>query len=193
MPPSSLINLLYISRLDHDKQKAVEAVMKAVAMIFPERPQLRLRIIGDGRQYRKIKKKVRTINARLGRDIIAVDGWVDDLTEHFSNADIIIGAGRCVLEAIASGRTALVVGNEKIGGLVTAGNFHSLQKANFSGRGSAVTTSFENMLRELKKISPGAVFDDEVRALAQNDHDAAKLAAEIREIYLELLSGKNKH
>ena len=134
---NGFLNLLYVSRLDRDKCMAVETVMDAVARIFPEWPLIRLRILGDGRQYGKIKKKAQAINAGLGRDIISVEGWADDLAEHFAKADVILGVGRCVLEAIASGRPALVVGNEKIGGLVIESNFHSLQKANFSGRGTA--------------------------------------------------------
>jgi glycosyltransferase involved in cell wall biosynthesis len=184
-------NLLYISRLDRDKRKAVEAVLDAVAGIFPDWPLVRLRILGDGRQYGKIKKKAEEINSSLGRDIITVDGWADDLTEHFAKADVILGAGRCVLEAIASGRPVLVVGNEEIGGLVTERNFHNLQKTNFSGRGTATTTSCENMAQELEKISLGTAFDDKIRALAIDGHDAAKLASEIREIYLKLIPDKN--
>jgi glycosyltransferase involved in cell wall biosynthesis len=177
------LNLLYISRLDRDKRKAVDAVMDAVARMFPERSQIRLRILGDGRQYGKIKKKAQAINAGLGRDIIVVEGWANDLAGHFAKADVIMGAGRCVLEAIASGRPALVVGNEQIGGLVTESNFHSLQKANFSGRGTAAATSGENLARELGQIAKETSGNGEIIKLARRDHDAARLSLEIKEIF----------
>ncbi|MBE0664658.1 MAG: glycosyltransferase [Candidatus Aminicenantes bacterium] len=183
------LNLLYVSRLDRDKRLAVDAVMAAVAGIFPRRPQIRLRILGDGRQYGKIKKKARAINAAAGRDIIAVEGWADDLAGPIANADVILGVGRCVLEAIACGRPVLVVGNEKIGGLVTKENFPSLQKANFSGRGATLPICSENLMPELEKVSSGVVFDKRIRALALAGHDAAKLARQIKEIYLELTEG----
>jgi glycosyltransferase involved in cell wall biosynthesis len=183
---SGFLTLLYISRLDRDKRLAVEAVMDAVDRIFPERPLIRLRIVGDGRQIGKIKKKALAINAGLGRDIIAVEGWADDLAGHFAKADVILGVGRCVLEAIASGRPALVVGNEKIGGQVTEGNFHSLQKANFSGREATAATSCENMIRELRNISGDTAASAKLRTLARHDHDAAKLAQEIKNIFQQV-------
>lgn len=189
---SDHLNLLYISRLDRDKRQAVEAVMAAVARIFPGRRRIRLRILGDGRQYGKIKKRAQAINKGLGRDIIAVEGWADDLAEHFAKADVIMGAGRCVLEAIASGRSVVVVGNEKIGGLVSESNFRSLQKNNFSGRGNAAATSCENMARELKQMAKQTAGSGKIRALARRDHDAAKLAPEIREIYLESLPAHSR-
>lgn len=183
---NGFLNLLYISRLDRDKRVAVEAVMDAVALIFPKQPLIRLRILGDGRQYGKIKKKAHTINAALGRDIIVVVGWANELEGHFAKADVVMGVGRCVLEAIASGRTALVVGSEKIGGLVTESNFPSLQKANFSGRGAAATTSRENMIRELRLLSRDMAGIEKLRALACHDHDAARIAQEIKNIFRQV-------
>ena len=135
------IDLLYISRLDRDKRAAVEAVMAAVARLFAEQPRVRLRILGDGRQLGRINKKARALNSALGRDVIAVEGWANDMAGPLAKAAVVLGVGRCVLEAIASGRPALVVGSDRIGGLVTTGNFLALQKTNFSGRGSAAATS----------------------------------------------------
>jgi glycosyltransferase involved in cell wall biosynthesis len=176
-------NVLYMSRLDRDKRKAVEAVMDAVARLFPERPQLRLRILGDGRQYNKIKKKACALNRFIGRDVIAIDGWADDPAEYMVKADVVIGVGRCVLEAIALGMPTLVAGNEGIGGLVTDANFHSLQKTNFSGRGAAVSTSGENLARELGLISGKTAGGAKLRTLARSDHDAAVLALAIKAVF----------
>ncbi len=180
------LDLLYISRLDRDKRAAVEAVMAAVAMLFPERPELRLRVLGDGRQLGKIKKKARALNAALGRDVIALEGWANDLAGPLAAAAVVLGVGRCVLEAIASGRPALVVGSERIGGLVTAGNFIALQKANFSGRGNAAATTRENVLRELRQITVQTTGDAEVGALVRRDHDAAAIALEMGKIFRQL-------
>jgi glycosyltransferase involved in cell wall biosynthesis len=181
----SHLNLLLVSRLDPDKHKAVEAAMDAVARVFPEQPQIRLRILGGGRRYGKIRRKARLFNAGMGRETIVVDGWVDDVAEHFAAADVILGAGRCVLEALAAGKPALVVGNEGIGSLVMGTNFYSLQKTNFSGRGTAVATSGENLARELRRLSGKTASSVKIRELARSDHDAARLALAIKEIFLQ--------
>lgn len=177
------LTLLYFSRLDRDKRKAVEAVMDAVARVSSEQPRIRLRILGDGRLYGKIREKARALNAAIGRETIAVDGWVDDVAEHFAEADVILGVGRCVLEALAAGKPVLVVGNEGIGGLVMESNFRSLQKTNFSGRGAAVATSGENLARELRQLSGKTAGSEKIRALARGDHDAARLALVIKDIF----------
>ncbi|MCU0237362.1 MAG: glycosyltransferase [Acidobacteria bacterium] len=182
-------SMLYLSRLDHDKRRAVEAAMDAAARIFLLRPQARLRILGDGRQYGRIRKRARAVNGRLGQDVITVEGWADDPARFMDKCDLVLGVGRCVLEAVAAGRPALVLGNEGIGGRVTAENFPVLQATNFSGRGSAVATSGANLARILLAAPPFAPVDERTRALAMDGHDAARLAAVLQRVYLEVLAG----
>jgi glycosyltransferase involved in cell wall biosynthesis len=182
------LRLLYLSRLDRDKRRAVDAVMEAAARVFSARPQLRLCILGDGRQMGKIERKARAINAGLGRDIITVHGWADDPLAYFAAADVVLGVGRCVLEAIAAGRPVLVVGNERIGGWVTAANFPALQKANFSGRGADTAVGGENLAREFMAIPGEPAGLEKIRALARRDHDAAGLAPALKEIFRQAAS-----
>jgi len=186
------LDFLYLSRLDQDKRAAVEAAMGAVALIASDRPQPRLRILGDGRQCAAVMKKARAINDRLGREAIVVEGWAEDPAPYMDKAAAVLGVGRCVLEALAAGRPVLVLGNERIGGWVTASNFAVLQRANFSGRGSAAAASAVNLARYLQASAPTAA-DEQLRALAFADHDAARLAAKLQQIYLELLpAGKDR-
>lgn len=184
--PNGYVNVLYISRLDHDKCMAVEAVLDAVARILPEFPQIRLRILGDGRRFKKIKKKARALNRVFGRDIIAVDGWANDPAEQLGKADVVLGVGRCALEAIAAGKPVMVVGNDGIGGLVTENNFHILQKANFSGRGTAMATSGENLVKELRQISAKTASSLKVISLARDDHDAAILSLTLKDVFRQV-------
>ena len=177
------LRLLYLSRLDRDKRRAVDAVMEAAALVFPARPQVRLCILGDGRQMGRIRKKARAINAALGRDIITIEGWVDDPLASFAAADVVLGVGRCVLEAVAAGRPVLVVGNEEIGGWVTEANFLSLQKANFSGRGSGTAVNGENLAKELLDIPGETAGLERIRAMARRDHDASRLSPVLEEIF----------
>lgn len=186
--PDGRLDLLYLSRLDQDKRAAVEAAMDAVALLAPGRPQVRLRILGDGRHAAGVEKKARAINGRLGREAIVMEGWADDPARHMGQAAAVLGVGRCVLEAIAAGRPVLVLGNEKIGGWVTAGNFAALQQTNFSGRGSAVATAGGNLARFLLEAPPPAAADKRIRQLAAEGHDAAMLAAELQRIYAELVA-----
>ena len=181
------LDLLYLSRLDADKRVAVEAAMDAMALIAADRPQARLRILGDGRQCAAVMKKARAINGRLGREAIVVEGWADDPAPYMAKAVAVLGVGRCVLEAIAAGRPVVVVGNEEIGGLVTEANFFTLQRANFSGRGSGVATCGANLARELRRLSAETAGSATLRALARTDHDAVRIAPVIREIFQQAI------
>jgi glycosyltransferase involved in cell wall biosynthesis len=182
------LNLVYMSRLDQDKRRAVDAVMEAAARVFPGRPQLRLRILGDGRQLGRIRRKARSINRALGRDVIAVEGWAEDPLAMLADADAVLGVGRCVLEAIAANRPVLVVGNERIGGWVTPENFSTLQRANFSGRGAGTPVSGECLAREFMNIPRDATALEKIREMARRDHDAAKLSPALKEIFLQAVS-----
>ncbi len=191
--PGDGLDLLYISRLDRDKRRAVEAVMAAAARVFAEEPRVRLSIVGDGRQGGAVCRRARAINSKLGREVINVIGWVDDPRELYAASDAVLGVGRCVLEAIAIGRPVLVAGSERVSGWVRADAFPALQAANFSGRGAGVTVSGPNLARELMRI-PGLLPRDaaaggKVREMARRDHDAEGLAREIRAIYLQAAGG----
>lgn len=181
--------MLYLSRLDRDKRLAVDAVLAAATRIFPKRPQARICILGTGRHQGRIRKKARAINAGLGRDVVTIEGWADDPAVQMAEADVVLGAGRCVLEAIAVGRPVLVVGNENIGGWVTAENFSRMQRVNFSGRDMPAAATGENLVRELQRMFTDMAADERVKAQAFADHDAASLAAEIKAIYLRALPG----
>jgi glycosyltransferase involved in cell wall biosynthesis len=182
--------ILFLSRLDRDRHRAVRAVMDGAALLAGEWPALRLRILGTGRELSRARRRARAVNARCGRELVTVLGWADDPAPWIAGAAAVLGVGRCVLEAIAAGRPALVVGSERIGGWVTAGNFRDLQRANFSGRGSGPATSAAGVAAELRRVRDGLAPDEGARRLAFADHDAAVLARKLRDVYGELLPGR---
>ena len=182
--------ILLLSRLDRDRRRAVDAALDGAALLAGEWPALRLRILGTGRELSRARRRARAINARIGREVVTVLGWADDPAPWIAGAAAVLGVGRCVLEAIAAGRPALVVGSERIGGWVTAGNFRDLQRANFSGRGAGPGTTAAGVAAELRRVRDGAVLDGGVRPLAEADYDAAALARKLRDVYGGLLPGR---
>lgn len=182
--------ILFLSRLDRDRRRAVDAVMEGAALIAGEWPALRLDVLGTGRELARARRRARAINARRGREVVKVLGWAADPAPWIAGAAAVLGVGRCVLEAIAAGRPALVVGSERLGGWVAAGNFRGLQRANFSGRGAGPATDAAGVAAELRRVRDGMAADEEARRLAFADHDAAALARRLRDVYGELLPGR---
>lgn len=64
---------------------------------------------------------------------------ISPLTNHVKNkmeqADVVLGMGRVSLEALSIGVPTILVGYEKVIGLITINNFEQYQESNFSGRG----------------------------------------------------------
>jgi hypothetical protein len=99
-----------------------------------------------------------------------------------AEADLVIGLGRCIVEAMAGRRAAYVFGIAGGDGWVTADSYEQLEADGFGGGGTSQVISYGELARDLADWSPqmGAVN----RQLALARHDAADHAREL----IELLS-----
>jgi hypothetical protein len=71
-----------------------------------------------------------------------------------ARADIVVGRGRTILEAMARGRAAYVVGGDGCDGWVTAERYPSLEADGFEGRADPETLDRERLRRELAAYRP---------------------------------------
>jgi len=71
-------------------------------------------------------------------------------------SDLVLGMGRVVLEGLAEGRPALLVGYEDIHGLVEDARWETLARSNFSGRGVPVQDT-ALCIRDLTAQLPAAL------------------------------------
>ncbi|GEM_PF-3278738 len=65
-------------------------------------------------------------------------GAVDEPMELIAQYGAVFGMGRVVLEALAAGRPAVVIGYESVADVVDGSNFDRFAERNFSGRGEPV-------------------------------------------------------
>ena len=79
-------------------------------------------------------------------------GWTSRGREMIESSDAVMGMGRVVLEAVAAGRPAVVVGYEDAHGLLTKGRFEMFRRTNFSGRGIEPKTP-RDVAKELMAMS----------------------------------------
>ncbi len=73
-----------------------------------------------------------------------------DIENAINNADILIGTGRGICEAMACGRVGLVAGKFGCDGIVRPGNIDNVADFNFSGRATARPVE-ETLAEELRK------------------------------------------
>ena len=118
-----------------------------------------------GWQFRNVPKEV---GSRI---------WhIEDLINY---ADIVVGIGRSLYDAMACGRACISWDNRKLNpftgcGYVTSDKWYDFAKTNFTGRGFPTIHTADMLVRELKKYNPadGAV----MRSFAEKELDVRKNA-----------------
>jgi hypothetical protein len=90
------------------------------------------------------------------------------------DADLVIGRGLTILEAMASGRAAYVYGEEGGDGWVTPERYQVLEADGFSGRAEVSATNFERLRRDLDAYDPAMGPANRQLALAHSARDHAQ-------------------
>lgn len=116
---------------------------------------------------------------RLG----GVAGRTTDIRPGLAEADLVIGYGRSILEAMACGRAAYVYDWKGADGWVTKDSYPAIEAGGFAGTTGAEILDRESLSAALRRYSPrmGPVNHDLVMA----NHRAARHAEKL----IELLSG----
>ncbi|GAB7387085.1 hypothetical protein BSNK01_09210 [Bacillaceae bacterium] len=122
--PAAAPVVLYASRLQGRKAKIgkllVEAAREKLAAAFPD---MHVLIVGDGKEFEKIKKIVNRKKRGVGKPQIHLLGSRSDLPALYSNSDCVVGTGRVALEALACRRPVVAVGTEGAVGIVEPNMF----------------------------------------------------------------------
>jgi hypothetical protein len=108
-----------------------------------------------------------------------------------ADADIVVGYGRSILEAMASGRPAYVHDHSGSDGWVTAETYDRLDADGFAGTGVRPTPSLVQLREDFLQYDPmlGLVGHDFARA----HHDARLVTAEIVNLVKRLASPSQYH
>jgi glycosyltransferase involved in cell wall biosynthesis len=128
------LRLLTISRLEGGKSEAIYKLMQAVADVAQQQ-KVQLRIIGEGEARSDLEDYATTVveNSNNMADIEFLGGFRVTPCD-LAQADLVIGQGRTVLEAIACGVPGSVCGSDGYFGLITSKSVSSLMRTNFTGR-----------------------------------------------------------
>ena len=94
-----------------------------------------------------------------------------------AGVDVVIGYGRCVVEALAGRRAAYVYGLNGGDGWVTPDTYDALEADGFGGRGLKVTVSPDRLASDLAQWDSG--MGEVNRRLAAQHHDAIQHATSL--------------
>lgn len=118
--------LLWFGRVSEQKRNSIEIGIEFYEYIKKYNKSAKLTIVGDGEILEEFKKKYSKKNI----DFI---GAVSDMTPYIKDSDILLGVDRCMLEAVASKKPAIICGYKKNIVLVTPSIIKAAIKENFTG------------------------------------------------------------
>lgn len=172
-------NLLFVGRLDLDKRYSLKIVFEAVEAL----PGVELLVAGSGPYLEELRLDAPPFVKWLG--------YVKDMAPVINQADVVIGTGRGVREAMACGIPAIALDACGYDGLVTPETIESLEYQNFSGR-SGRPLKAEYLLEDLRRVfaSPEtrAAIGEWSRRYAEENYSSTIAALKHLLVYNELIS-----
>ena len=113
-------------------------------------------IAGEGPLQEELRKRAEDINQRAGYLAVQLIGplyKVEDLVQFYNYADVVVGNGRGILEAMACGTPAIILGENGEAALLEKNNANIIKEFNFSGRHFRYeNTKVENLPNLLRKL-----------------------------------------
>lgn len=179
-------------RMTSEKKDWIDSLFHLIKLFSNEEMDMKFIIAGGGNLLGFYKDEGARINQFFKKEIIQFIGPVfgnDDLIQLYSYADLVMGHGRGILEAMACGKSVVVLNKNGTGEFVSDKNVNIVSKFNFSGRHYGSSYEPCNLQRDIKNF-----FVDEIkkRKLIQfgskyikNEMDSHIGALQIKKIYYE--------
>ncbi|MFH1897533.1 MAG: glycosyltransferase [Candidatus Desantisbacteria bacterium] len=122
----------WVGRFSGGRGELIEEMMEEV---FPEVlmniPNLLILIVAGGERTTLMEARVQSVNRQFNREVIRLTGLRQDMPQIYGLSDMVIGAGRVALEAMACARPVIAVGERKYIGLLTPLNIEEGITTNF--------------------------------------------------------------
>jgi glycosyltransferase involved in cell wall biosynthesis len=190
---SESLKIVTVSRLDLYKTDVPQNLISTTERIITQYPELDIQIIivGGGSELRRLQTLGDQVNQKLGRQTIVFTGFRKDAIHIISNADIVLGSGRVVLEAMALGKPTIVA-SAQFGGILNDETFPQLAQYNFSGRNSKEKTSTGNIYQAIITLLENNEYRSSVGKIAyrlvQRSYTVDAVTTQIQDVYRQALT-----
>ena len=149
--PEKIERFLIISRIETEKEKSICNAIELFRSYYKSNPNAKLTIVGDGNIKEKIEREIEDIE-----EVTRMLGERNDIAEIISEHDIVVALDRCILEAIAMKKIAVISGYEEIKEIITEKNIKKAADNNFNGD-NLNTISIEEMTKKIKFLDKEAI------------------------------------
>ena len=189
-PGGEVCRLAFIGRFNGPKGARAAALLQHVfPLLLAENPQLRVALIGGELEQLPAAgtAALTQLQSQYG-ERMEVIGFTDDVAGWLQKTDLVVGAGRVVMEALGAGRAALALGEAQYVGPVTPENYAEAAASNFGdiaarlGGGGAfdpapLLADARAFLARPHRVAPA------LAARVRHDYDLARVAAQVLGVY----------
>jgi hypothetical protein len=152
----------------------------------PHEPPVRLLLFGNHQDAQRIEGLRRTCEAR-GIDVVAAGGSAGAVASPenvLAEADIVVGYGRCIVEAMATGRCAYVYDRFGSDGWLDAATYAALEATGFNGKAGLAPPGVDDFATALNSYDPRRGLEG--RDLAYRHHDVRDHVAALLRLLLDM-------
>ncbi len=183
----------WIGRFSGPRGRLIEEMVeKVLPEVLTAVPNLILLIVGGGKKPDTLESNVQAINHQIGQQAIRFTGLRKDIPQICVISDLIIGAGRVALEAMACERPVIAVGENRLVGLINPQTIEQGIHTNFGDcckwqpvDWTELTSSIIEILKDEKKVDELGKWG---RKIVVDQFDLKKIADKVEGIY-ETLAG----
>jgi peptidoglycan/xylan/chitin deacetylase (PgdA/CDA1 family)/glycosyltransferase involved in cell wall biosynthesis len=187
---SNSLRLAFIGRFNGPKGERAAALLQHVfPTLLQEFGQLRVALIGGELEQLPAagKAALAQLQSQYG-ERVEVIGFTDDVVGWLRRTDLVIGAGRVVMEALGEGRAALALGEALYAGPVTLASYPAAAASNFGDilprqqpaapfDPAPVLADARAFLAQPHRVAPA------LQQQARADYDLARVAARVLGVY----------
>jgi len=172
--PAGRRTIAFISRFQLGEMGKIEGLWRFLDGLPDLRdrvPALFVALAGIGSDSEAVRSRCAEVNRAAGGEAVRPLGVLPTVADLLACADLVVGTGRCVMEAMACGLPTAVIGRRGFAGLVGPDTIGPIADTNFAGR----------------NVSPGQL-DREMApglAAALNDEELASSLGEFGRRYVE--------
>lgn len=160
--PKKIGNFLIVSRLSNEKFKSIKNSIRIFKKYHDNNSKARLTIVGDGECKEELEKEIKDI-----KEVVDFLGEQNNMAEIIAKNDVVVALDRCILEAIAMKKIAIISGYDEIKGIVTRKNIEKASNNNFSGKGLDEIT-VDQLIEELQILE-----SNEIKKIVEENYQYA--------------------
>lgn len=168
---------------------------KVLPPLYKHFPDLKFNIVGEGDHLKEIKSEAESVNRQLGRTVIIIHGYMQDVQAIITKSGLVFGVGRVAIETLACGVPVLSVNQKYFGGLVSRENYSFFRLNNFVAYGKEPPDEKKLLMAVEEYFSNIKHWQDEAVFLQTNigeDFNIFNITSLITDLYKDLIKKKKR-